>query len=106
VMILSPRAAGTGLTITSANHVIHYTRWWNPAVENQATDRVYRIGQEKPVTVYYPIVTDQQGVLKEGTVEQIVHRILLEKQELASSVIVPSKKINIEEEILKGFQLN
>src|SRR5699024_5283677 len=45
ILILSPKAAGTGLTITSANHVIHYTRWWNPAVENQATDRVYRIGQ-------------------------------------------------------------
>lgn len=106
VMILSPKAAGTGLTITAANHVIHYTRWWNPAVENQATDRVYRIGQEKPVTVYYPIVTDQHGLLKEGTVEQIVHRILQEKQELASSVIVPSKKIKIEEEILKGLQVH
>jgi superfamily II DNA or RNA helicase len=106
VMILSPKAAGTGLTITAANHVIHYTRWWNPAVENQATDRVYRIGQNKPVTVYYPIVTDQDGVLKEGTVEQIVHRILQEKQELASSVIVPSKKIRIEDEILRGFQVN
>src|SRR5699024_2853889 len=57
ILILSPKAAGTGLTITSANHVIHYTRWWNPAVENQATDRVYRIGQEKDVHVYYPIVT-------------------------------------------------
>ncbi|MFC5775612.1 DEAD/DEAH box helicase [Ectobacillus antri] len=106
VMILSPKAAGTGLTITSANHVIHYTRWWNPAVENQATDRVYRIGQNKPVTVYYPIVIDKQGVLKEGTVEQIVHRILEEKQSLASSVIVPSKNLRIEEEILKGFALN
>jgi SNF2 family DNA or RNA helicase len=106
VMILSPKAAGTGLTITAANHVIHYTRWWNPAVENQATDRVYRIGQEKPVTVYYPIVTDQQGILKEGTVEQIVHRILQEKQELASSVIVPSKKIKIEDEILRGMTVH
>ncbi|MCM3691479.1 DEAD/DEAH box helicase [Neobacillus niacini] len=106
VMILSPKAAGTGLTITSANHVIHYTRWWNPAVENQATDRVYRIGQEKPVTVYYPIVTDQQGLLREGTVEQIVHRILGEKLELATSVIVPSKKINIEDEVLRGLQVH
>jgi SNF2 family DNA or RNA helicase len=105
-MILSPKAAGTGLTITAANHVIHYTRWWNPAVENQATDRVYRIGQERPVTVYYPIVTDQQGILREGTVEQIVHRILVEKQELASSVIVPSKKVRIEDEVLKGMQVH
>ncbi len=47
VLILSPRAAGVGLNITGANHVIHYTREWNPAIENQATDRVYRIGQKR-----------------------------------------------------------
>ena len=103
VLILSPKAAGTGLTITSANHVIHYTRWWNPAVENQATDRVYRIGQEKPVFVYYPIVTDSIGITSNGTVEEIVHRILQEKQELASNVITTSKKTNIEEEIFKNL---
>ncbi|MCR2807717.1 DEAD/DEAH box helicase [Paenibacillus soyae] len=100
VMILSPKAAGTGLTITSANHVIHYTRWWNPAVENQATDRVYRIGQERPVQVYYPIVTDTENVLRSGTVEQIVHRILSEKQELASSIVVSSRKLDVENEVM------
>ncbi|MED2971812.1 DEAD/DEAH box helicase [Fictibacillus sp. B-59209] len=103
VLILSPKAAGTGLTITSANHVIHYTRWWNPAVENQATDRAYRIGQEKPVYVYYPIVTDPQGALARGTVEEIVHKILSDKQELASNVITASKKMNIEEEVFNLF---
>ncbi|WP_261303991.1 DEAD/DEAH box helicase [Paenibacillus andongensis] len=103
VLILSPKAAGTGLTITSANHVIHYTRWWNPAVENQATDRAYRIGQDKPVHVYCPIVTDNEGVLKQGTVEEIVHRILSEKQELASSIIVSSRKLDLENEILQQF---
>lgn len=103
VMILSPKAAGTGLTITSANHVVHYTRWWNPAVENQATDRVYRIGQEKPVQVYYPIVTDQENILKSGTVEQIVHRILGEKQELASSIIVSSRKLDVENEVMASM---
>lgn len=51
IMILSSKTVRTGLTITSANYVIHYTRWWNPAVENQATDRVYGIGQEKEVSV-------------------------------------------------------
>ena len=55
-IILSPKAAGVGLNITSANHVIHYTREWNPAIESQATDRIYRIGQKKDVKVYYPIV--------------------------------------------------
>ncbi|QCT01572.1 DNA/RNA helicase [Paenibacillus algicola] len=103
VMILSPKAAGTGLTITSANHVIHYTRWWNPAVENQATDRAYRIGQDKPVYVYYPIVTDPKGLTRNGTVEEIVHQLLTDKQDMASSVIVSSRKLNIEEEILKGI---
>ncbi|MCA0757008.1 DEAD/DEAH box helicase [Paenibacillus sp. N4] len=103
VMILSPKAAGTGLTITSANHVIHYTRWWNPAVENQATDRVYRIGQERPVQVYYPIVTDQDNILKSGTVEQIVHRILSEKQELASSIVVSSRKLDVETEVMASI---
>lgn len=102
VMILSPKAAGTGLTITSANHVIHYTRWWNPAVENQATDRVYRIGQNKPVQVYYPIVTAEKSFLTSGTVEEIVHRILTEKQELASSIIVSSRKLEIENEVLES----
>lgn len=56
VIILSPKSAGVGLNITAANHVIHYTREWNPAVENQATDRAYRRGQEKDVYVYYPVV--------------------------------------------------
>lgn len=97
VLILSPKAAGTGLTITSANHVIHYTRWWNPAVENQATDRVFRIGQEKDVHVYYPIVKSDEGG---QSVEEIVERLLSQKKELAENVIVPSKDINIESEVL------
>lgn len=53
-MVLSPKAAGVGLTITAANHVIHLSRWWNPAVEDQCNDRVYRIGQSKAVTVHVP----------------------------------------------------
>jgi SNF2 domain-containing protein/helicase-like protein len=56
VLVLSPLAAGTGLTITAANHVIHYGRWWNPAREDQATDRAYRIGQTRPVHVHYPLL--------------------------------------------------
>ena len=55
VMILSPRAGGVGLTLTAANHVIHLSRWWNPAVEDQCTDRVFRIGQCRTVHVYLPI---------------------------------------------------
>jgi SNF2 family DNA or RNA helicase len=61
VLILSPFVAGIGLTIVEANHVIHYGRWWNPAVESQATDRAYRIGQPKEVSVYLPILRDPSG---------------------------------------------
>src|SRR5207244_11430884 len=56
VLILSPVAVGFGLNIQAANHVVHYTRTWNPAREDQATDRAYRIGQERDVYVYYPVV--------------------------------------------------
>jgi hypothetical protein len=55
VMLLSPKAGGVGLTLTAANHVIHLSRWWNPAVEDQCSDRVYRIGQHKPVHIHYPL---------------------------------------------------
>jgi hypothetical protein len=88
VMILSPKAAGVGLTITSANHVIHYTRWWNPAVENQATDRAYRIGQQKDVYVYHIITTDREN-FPNGTVEELMHQLLEEKRDLAENVIIP-----------------
>ncbi len=55
IMLLSPKAGGVGLTLTAANHVVHLSRWWNPAVEDQCSDRVYRIGQTKPVHIYYPL---------------------------------------------------
>ncbi len=61
VVILSPEAAGVGLNIVEANHVIHYTRHWNPAKEEQATDRAYRIGQKKDVYVYYPIIGEVEN---------------------------------------------
>ncbi|MCK8827934.1 DEAD/DEAH box helicase [Natroniella acetigena] len=97
-MLLSPKAAGTGLNITGANHVVHYTRWWNPAVEAQATDRAYRIGQKKNVYVHYPIVTSN----KFETVEEKLNRLLQEKKKLAKSIIVPNKKL--EQEIKNGIK--
>ena len=60
VMVLSPRAGGVGLTLTAANHVIHLSRWWNPAVEDQCTDRVFRIGQNRTVHVYLPLARHPQ----------------------------------------------
>ncbi|MCM3569307.1 DEAD/DEAH box helicase [Neobacillus mesonae] len=100
VMILSQKAAGVGLTITSANHVVHYTRWWNPAVENQATDRAYRIGQEKDVYVYQIITTDQAN-FPQGTVEELMHELLERKRELAENVIVPFNMSEMQKEIVE-----
>lgn len=77
--LLSLRAGGTGLTLTAANHVIHYDRWWNPAVEDQATDRTYRIGQTDDVQVH--------KLICEGTVEEAIDQTIEEKQDLADSVL-------------------
>lgn len=98
VMLLSPKAAGVGLTITGANHVIHYTRWWNPAVENQATDRAYRIGQQKEVFVYQ-IITQDSSNFPDGTVEEIMHQILTDKSDLAENIIVPFDTSGIQEKV-------
>jgi SNF2 family DNA or RNA helicase len=79
VFLLSLKAAGTGLNLTRADHVVHYDRWWNPAVEDQATDRAYRIGQDKPVQVH--------KLLAEGTVEDKVAKLLESKRALADAVV-------------------
>ena len=78
-MLLSLKAGGTGLNLTAANHVIHFDRWWNPAVENQATDRAYRIGQDKSVIVHKFVTT--------GTIEERIDSMIKDKTELAESVI-------------------
>ncbi|MDX3226245.1 DEAD/DEAH box helicase [Streptomyces sp. ME19-01-6] len=79
VFLLSLKAAGTGLNLTRATHVVHYDRWWNPAVEDQATDRAYRIGQDRPVQVH--------KLITEGTVEDKVAKLLETKRGLADSVV-------------------
>ncbi|AXK46913.1 DEAD/DEAH box helicase [Brachybacterium saurashtrense] len=79
VMLLSLRAGGTGLTLTAANHVVHLDRWWNPAVENQATDRAFRIGQRRDVTV--------NTLVSAGTVEEKIDRVLEDKQALAELTV-------------------
>jgi SNF2 family DNA or RNA helicase len=100
VMILSQLAAGVGLNIVGANHVIHYTRWWNPAIENQATDRVYRIGQKKNVYVYYPIVKGESG----ESMEQILDSLIRDKEELAERVLVPSAKLDCSDELMSRLR--
>ncbi len=84
VMILSIRAGGTGLNLTAANHVIHYDLWWNPAVENQATDRAFRIGQDKDVTVY--------RLITQGTFEEQINQMIESKQELADSAVTKGEQ--------------
>ncbi|WP_261225680.1 SNF2-related protein [Ancylothrix sp. D3o] len=79
VMILSLKAGGTGLNLTRANHVFHFDRWWNPAVENQATDRVFRIGQTRNVQVHKFVCT--------GTLEEKIHDMIESKKALAEQVI-------------------
>ncbi|MFH1491684.1 MAG: DEAD/DEAH box helicase [Pseudomonadota bacterium] len=78
-MVLSLKAGGVGLNLTEANHVIHFDRWWNPAVENQATDRAFRIGQKKNVIVH--------KFLTKGTVEEKIDMMLEEKARLSDDVI-------------------
>lgn len=79
VFLLSLKAGGTGLNLTAANHVIHYDRWWNPSVENQATDRAYRIGQNRFVHVHKMICT--------GTLEEKIDAMLEKKQSLNDQII-------------------
>ncbi|MFI1418478.1 SNF2-related protein [Streptomyces sp. NPDC020731] len=79
VFLLSLKAAGTGLNLTRAEHVVHYDRWWNPAVEAQATDRAYRIGQTRPVQVH--------RIIAEGTIEDRIAGLLERKRELADAVL-------------------
>ena len=79
VFVLSLKAGGTGLNLTRANHVFHYDRWWNPAVENQATDRVHRIGQTKNVQIH--------KFLCAGTLEERIDDMIEHKRGLAESIV-------------------
>ena len=79
VFLLSLKAGGTGLNLTAANHVVHYDRWWNPAVENQATDRAYRIGQKRFVHVH--------KLVSSGTLEEKIDAMLMKKQALNDEII-------------------
>lgn len=88
VMLLSPRAGGVGLTLTKANHVIHLSRWWNPAVEDQCTDRAYRIGQEKDVHVYYPLARHPE--LGDKSFDFCLKELLDRKRHLSRSLLIPS----------------
>jgi len=87
--ILSLKAGGTGLNLTAASHVIHFDRWWNPAVENQATDRAFRIGQQRNVLVH--------KFVTRGTVEERIDALIEEKQELVDGILNGKSEINLTE---------
>ncbi len=84
VMILSLKAGGTGINLTAATHVVHFDRWWNPATEDQATDRAYRIGQIKPVQVH--------KLVSEGSIEEKISMMIARKRRLADSVLGSSQQ--------------
>lgn len=97
VMILSPRAGGVGLTLTSANHVIHLSRWWNPAVEDQCTGRVLRLGQTRPVTIHIPIAVlpDERRSFDEN-----LHALLERKRFLMREALLPPELTEADREDL------
>jgi SNF2 family DNA or RNA helicase len=79
IFILSLKAGGVGLNLTRANHVFHFDRWWNPAVEDQATDRAFRIGQKRNVQVHKFVTT--------GTLEEMIDAMIESKKELAQAIV-------------------
>ena len=88
-LILSLKAGGTGLNLTGASHVIHFDRWWNPAVENQATDRAFRIGQRRNVLVH--------KFITRGTVEERIDAMIADKRQLAEDVLGGDQEVNLTE---------
>ena len=100
VFLISLKAGGTGLNLTGADTVIHFDPWWNPAVEEQATDRAYRIGQENVVHV--------MKLITQGTIEDKIFKLQERKKELIDSVIQPGETLVSklsEEEIRELFEL-
>lgn len=88
VMLLSPKAGGVGLTLTQANHVIHLSRWWNPAVEDQCSDRIYRIGQQKAVHIHYPMAVHPK--YGDASFDIRLNELLERKRELSRNLLLPA----------------
>jgi SNF2 family DNA or RNA helicase/HJR/Mrr/RecB family endonuclease len=107
VIIMSPLAAGVGLNVTEANHVIHYSRHWNPAKEEQATDRAYRIGQHKDVFVYYPMAIFPDSMKNERgeklkSFDEVLDNLLNYKKVLASNTLFPTEQAEVRPDELFG----
>ncbi len=95
--MISLKAGGTGLNLTAADTVIHYDPWWNPAAEEQATDRAHRLGQEKPVFVY--------KLVTEGTIEEKILALQEKKKAIVDNLFQEkaNQKFSIDEEDIKEF---
>jgi SNF2 family DNA or RNA helicase len=91
IFILSLKAGGVGITLTKANHVFHFDRWWNPAVETQATDRAYRIGQKKPVTIWIPQAIHPDSDLKDHSFDLRLHDLLEYKRQMSRDLLAPTE---------------
>lgn len=87
MLVLGPKAAGTGLTLTAATHVIHLSRWWNPAVEEQCNDRVHRLGQKHPVSVHVPLAI--HPAYREQSFDLLLQSLMQRKRRLVSSALWP-----------------
>ncbi|HTN02469.1 MAG TPA: C-terminal helicase domain-containing protein, partial [Planctomycetaceae bacterium] len=85
--VISLKAGGSGLNLTAASHVIHFDRWWNPAVENQATDRAFRIGQKRNVLVHKFVCR--------GTVEERIDEIITSKQAVADQILGQDEEVSV-----------
>ncbi|MFM7920441.1 MAG: DEAD/DEAH box helicase, partial [Planctomycetaceae bacterium] len=100
--VISLKAGGAGLNLTAASHVVHFDRWWNPAVENQATDRAFRLGQQRNVLVHKFVCR--------GTVEERIDQMISDKRELASQILDGEGAVKLTEmgddELLKFVSLD
>jgi len=107
IIVMSQLAAGVGLNVTKANHIIHYTRHWNPAKESQATDRAYRIGQTKDVHVYYPMAVFPSDMINEDgsrqkSFDEILDHLLSMKTSLATNTLFPTEQAEVRPDEIFG----
>lgn len=98
IRILSPKSAGVGITMTAATHIIHLSRWWNPAIEEQCNDRIYRIGQEMDCTVHIPLAVHPEH--QEATFDCILNNIMIVKRKLFRDVLMPCEDAEADQESL------
>lgn len=108
IIIMSPIAAGVGLNVVGANHIVHYSRHWNPAKEEQATDRAYRIGQEKEVYVYYPMaVFPASEEIAGQSFDEVLNELLSRKKALATNALFPTEQTEVKNaDVIEGLGFN